>query len=156
MHPKRIHSDTSSTSRPNAIFPPSVLQVLTVTGTKYLLTKAIVSSIPEKPVLADTCAPAAGRRLQSADAEPSYDEYERREYDYNEHKFYKAKNAILYHGTMTVNSRVHNIKFEDGSFQFVSYFETDPTPILATHAEVKDAYVLDPYKIELSYFKKGY
>lgn len=62
--------------------------------------------------------------------------------------------ATLFHGTMTVNSRVHNIKFEDGCFQFVSEFKTEGKE--ATHAEVKEAYVLDPYKIELSYFKKGY
>lgn len=64
--------------------------------------------------------------------------------------------ATLFHGTMTVNSRVHNIKLEDGTFQFVSYIKTTPAPVPATHSEVKAGFVLDPYKIELSYFKKGY
>lgn len=64
--------------------PSLALQVLTVTGSKYEIIDAIVSSIPEKPVTETPCTD-----LLSV-TEPAYDEYERKEYDYSEHKFYKV------------------------------------------------------------------
>jgi hypothetical protein len=66
-------------------------------------------------------------------------------------QLYKAPSAYVYHGTMTVNSREHSAKYQQGNFEYVWGYSGVPEPITAD--ETGEAYVLDPYTYKLSFFK---
>lgn len=127
--------------------------VLTITGTKYQMFDPIVKSYT-KPTNADTCLGPVRTTPGDKLARAAYGDDERDEREQPQGQLSRVNSAVVYHATMTVNSRLKSNKFHDGIFQFVTAVD-DATKTPVSPAEAKDAYVLDPYKLKLSFFKPG-
>lgn len=123
--------------------------VLDVFGTKYEFSNAIISSF-QAPTLSDYTCSLLPRIGDKVPARAAY-AYEGNEYEHHRN-LTKVDMAHVYYGTMTVNSRLHDIKYQQGIFQFVGAIDA-ATARPVSYAEAKNTYVLEPYKLELSFFK---
>lgn len=152
---------STMTDKPDACAHPfGEKMVLTVTGTKYQYTNPIVSAGYAKPTIDTGCErPSRTTRGDNVTRAASFKHglpigYEFGPDEREQRSLLRVNSAIVYHATMTVNSRMRGNKYHDGIFQFVTAID-DLTTKPVSQAEARDAYVLKPYKLELSFFKTG-
>jgi hypothetical protein len=75
---------------------------------------------------------------------------------HEEPTWYKVPTAVIYMGTVTVNSRLHSTKFSDAWFEFVPSFArpaNGAAPETISPADAEDKYCLDPYLMKLTFIK---
>lgn len=145
--------------------------VLSVQGNVYRIEDAILASSPDAPTLEGTCDPDSPLREEpqiikdlkaafpkhrrsssSTKKVPAKAAYAHEDEDpARQPSLKKVESAIVYYGPMTVNSRLHDVKYEDGWFEFAA--DVDGTIKDATPADCEGKYVLDPYTFKLTFIK---
>jgi hypothetical protein len=95
---------------------------------------------PEPYTPSKKAAPTVPAKAQSYHEEPVW---------------YEVPSAMVFMGTVTVNSRLHSTKFSDAWFEFVSDYERPDNGVyveVPAH-EAEDKYCLDPYLMKLTFIK---